>query len=316
MRRCFHRHPAVSATTLLRRYDPGMSRLARDVWRLVEPYYQLASRSPEVDGAYGEVGLVRADQQYFGGRLAPLGPVSAKVAVAVLYGFDPEYVGRAVPELWAVATPAQVSAARLAGAAAMSRRVLGDDHDGSSVREAAGLARAFVDVMDFAGRPLAAAHAGLPRSDESGSALWQACTILREHRGDAHWAATSAEGLDAVECHILHAADGAMPADLLQRVSGWDDEAWVAGTERLMSCGLVATDDEGPSLTDAGRAAKLRVETSTDRGALQPLTAAGLDRVERFRTLMQPLVDRIMASGVIGHWKTREERWKDLPEPQ
>lgn len=293
-----------------------MSRLARDVWRLVEPYYQLASRSPEVDGAYGDIGLVRADHQYFGGRLAPMGPVSTKLAVAVLYGFSPEYVGRAVPELWTVATPAQISAARLAGAVAMSRRVLGDAHDGPAVGEAAALARGFVDVMDFAGRPLAAAHAGLPWPDESGAALWRACTILREHRGDAHWAATSAEGLDAVECHVLHAADGAMPADLLQRVSGWDDEAWAAGTDRLVGRGLVAATADGLTLTDAGRAAKLRVETSTDRCALQPLAAAGLERAERFRTLMQPLVDRIMAAGVIGHWKTREERWKDLPEAQ
>ena len=83
-----------------------------------------------------------------------------------------------------------------------------------------------------------------------------------------------------------------------------------------MGRGLVAAADDGLTLTDAGRAAKLRVETNTDRGAFQPLIAGGLERAERFRTLMQPLVDRIMAAGVIGHWKTREERWKDLPETQ
>ena len=292
-----------------------MIRMARDLWRVVEPYYQLTSRAPEVEAACAGIGVVRADHRYFGSRLAPVGPVSIKMAVALLYGFAPEYVGRAVPDLWSTASPGAMTVARLDAVAAIGRRVLGDEARGAPMAAAADLARELVEAIDFAGRPLAAAHAGVPWSDEPAVALWQACAVLREHRGDGHWAATSAEDLDGVECHVLHAADGAMPADLLQRVSGWDDDAWTAGVERLLGRGLVTRGDHGLAITDSGRAAKLRLEWATDRSALQPLEAVGLVRAERLRQAMRPWVDRVMAADVVGAWTVREERWRDLPDP-
>ncbi len=295
-----------------------MHRLSRELWRVVEPYHQLAYRSPEAVAAYAAVGLVRPDHQYFGSRLAALGPVGTRVAVAVLYGFSPAYVARAVPEVWTRAAPPDVTAARLAGAGATLRRVLDDEVDSMAMAEAAELARAMAEAADLAGRPLAAAHADLPWPDPPGLVLWHACTILREHRGDAHWAATSAEGLDAVECHVLHAADGAMPADLLQRVSGWDDHAWWAGVDRLCSRGLLVEGDHrglGLVITEAGQAAKLRVEYATDRAAAQPVAAVGIDRAERLRVLMRPWATAIIEAGVVGAWKVREELWRDLPAP-
>lgn len=293
-----------------------MHRTPRDLWRVTEPYHQLAYRSPEAVEAYGEIGLTRPDHQYFGSRLAALGPVGTRVATAVLYGFAPAYVGRAVPEVWTVAAPAAVSDARAKGAEATLRRVLPDVMDGPDMVGAAAAGRAMAEAADLAGRPLAAAHADLPWPDHPALVLWHACTILREHRGDAHWAATSAEGLDAVECHVLHAADGAMPADLLQRVSGWDDDAWAAGVARLRDRGFVTgTDPVTVTVTDAGRAAKLRVEHATDRAAAGPVAAIGEDGARRLRLTMQPWVDRIVEAGVVGAWKLREELWKDLPEP-
>lgn len=291
----------------------GMSRASRDLWRVIEPYHQLAYRSPEAVAAYTAAGVERPDHQYFGSRIAALGPVSARVATAVLFGFAPDYVGRAVPGVWEVASPADVSAARQAGADGTLDRALGDDRDGAAMVEAARLGRTAAEAIDAAGRPLAAAHADLPWPASPSLVLWHACTILREHRGDAHWAATSGEGLDAVECHVLHAADGAMPADMLQRVSGWDDAAWAAGVERLRARGLVTGDDE-VVVTDEGRAAKLRVERATDRAAARPLAAIGDDGIARLAVLMRPWVDAIVDKGVVGAWKVREERWRDLPE--
>jgi len=213
---------------------------------------------------------------------------------------------------------------RQQGAVDALQRILGDDAAPSSaaMAEAAVIGRALVDALDFAGRPLAAAHADLAWPDGVGAdglgaggptaILWHACTVLREHRGDAHWAATSGEGLDAVECHVLHAADGAMPADLLRRVSGWTDAAWDAGVERLRRRGLVAGDPL--TITDQGRATKLRVEWATDHAAAGPIAAVGIDSVERLHTLMSPWAATIMESGVIGAWKVREARWRDLPD--
>lgn len=294
-----------------------MQRLSRELWRVIEPYHQLAYRSPEAVEAYSAIGVVEPQHQYFGSRLAALGPIGPKVAVAVLYGFAPSYVERAIPAVWTIAAPAAISAARAQGAGATLRRVLGDAVvDGTGTAEAAGIARAMVDALDLAGRPVAAAHAELPWPGEPVIALWHACTILREHRGDAHWAATSGEGLDPVECHVLHAADGAMPADLLQRVTNWDDAAWTAAVERLEERQLVEHTGLGPVVTTAGRVAKLRVEWATDRATLRSIGAVGAEQAERLRVLMKPWVATIVEAGVVGAWKMREELWQDLPDPE
>jgi len=290
----------------------GMQRLARDLWRVIEPYHQLAYRSPEATAAYEALGLDRPDLQYFGNRLAAVGPIGAKVAAAVLYGFSPSYVAGAVPEVWRRASGSALAEARRPGAGAVLHRVLGAAVASDEVVRAAGLARRVVDAADFAGRPMAAANADLPWSNEPALVLWQACTVLREHRGDAHWAATSAEGIGPVACHVLHAADGAMPAELLQRVSGWNDEAWAGAVEALRGRGLL---DAQGALTEAGRAVKLRIEWATDAAAVEPLLVLGADGVQALLALMTPWVGAIMDAGVVGAWKMREELWRDLPDP-
>jgi hypothetical protein len=287
-------------------------RLSRDLWRVIEPYHQLAYRSPEATSAYEHLGLDRPDLQYFGNRLAAMGPVGAKVAVAVLYGFAPEYVEGAVPEVWQRAAPEVVADARRDAAAAVLDRVIASAVTSRHMTRAATLARRAVESADVAGRPMAAAHAELPWPHEPALVLWQACTVLREHRGDAHWAATSGEGVGAVECHILHAADGAMPAELLQRVSGWSDAAWGAATESLRDRGVL---DRGGALTEAGQALKLRLEWATDAAAMQPLRVLGDDGIAELRRLMAPWVQAIMNAEVVGAWTLREARWRDLPEP-
>lgn len=286
-------------------------RLARNLWRVTEPYHQLAYRSPEAEEEYCELGLDRPELRYFGSRLAAVGPVGLHSAVAVLYGFAPSYVARAIPELWTIADPRDISLARLTGAQRTLRRIIGEETDSKEMVEAADIARRVIDATDFAGRPVGAAHADLPWPDSPSMILWHACTVLREHRGDAHWAATSAEGIDPVECHILHAADGAMPADLLQRVSGWDDASWASAIDRLRSREYLAPD--GLGLTTAGSQTKWRIEDATDRAASAALWAVGSGSVARLTALMRPWVDQIMEAGVVAAWKMREELWRDPP---
>lgn len=286
---------------------------SRELWRLVEPYHQLSYRSPEAIAAYVAIGLERPEHQYFGSRLAALGPVGTRVATALLFGFAPEYVARAVPSVWEVATPASIVAARFDGARTTLRRVLGDLYESDGVRGAADLVRMAAESADLAGRPMAAAHADLPWPDDAAMVLWHGCTILREHRGDAHWAATSSEGVDAVECHVLHAADGAMPGALLQRVSGWDDAQWRAATERLAGRSLVTGAGESLDLTDQGRLLKLRIERATDRGAAQPLGMLGAAGVTRLLETLRPVVRAVIDSGAVPTWEMREQLWRDLP---
>jgi hypothetical protein len=279
---------------------------------VVEPFHQLAYRSPEAEEAYVSIGLDRPEYRYFGSRLAALGAIELRTASAVLYGFAPSYIGTAIPDVWKVARPHDITQARLLGAEKTLQRIIGAAMTSEEMTQAALIGRRLVDSTDFSGRPIGAAHADLPWPDSPGMVLWHACTILREHRGDAHWDVTSAEDIDAVECHVLHAADGAMPADLLQRVSGWDDTAWQAAVDRLRSRGLISFDNL--SLTAVGSDVKLRIERATDRAAAKALVEVGDDSVLQLASSMRPWVDHVMQAGVIGAWKMREELWRDIPE--
>jgi hypothetical protein len=283
---------------------------ARDLWRVVEPYHQLAYRSPAADAGLTALGLDRPDLRYFGSRLAAMGPVSLPVAVAVIWGFSPAYVGGAVPEVWSRAPADAIVAARTAAADATLREVLGEAIGSGEVATVATLARRAAEAIDLPGRPLAAAHLGLAWPGEPHLVLWHACTVLREHRGDAHWAATAESGLDAVECHVLHGADGHMPGDLLQRVTGWDDTAWQAATERLRRRGLV--DGDGTT-TPAGSAVKLTVEHRTDELAVRPYQVLDDAECAALLDAMRPLARTITSSGLVAAWELRERLWRDLP---
>lgn len=287
-----------------------MSRIARELWRAIEPFHQIVYRSPEATQEYERIGLSRPELQYFGNRLAALGNVGLHHAVAVLFGFNPDYVARAVPEVWTHADASDVTTARFVAAERTLSRILGDEASSPKMQQCATTARRMVESLNFAGAPMAAAHMDLPYPDDPMMQLWHSSTILREHRGDAHWRATSAHGVDSVECHILHAADGAMPADMLQRVSGWSDDAWNAAIDRLRAKDLVAPNDL--RLTSSGRSIKTSIEVQTDQAAAACCEVVGSDAAVQLRETMRPWTNLIMDSGVIGAWKLREELWKEI----
>lgn len=290
-----------------------MSVLVRNLWRVTEPFHQLAYRSPEAVAAYEGIGLQIAPHQYFASRLAAAGEVTHGVAVALLYGFAPEYVAQAIPEVWGIVDAHSVVGARAQGAEATLQRILGDTWNGSEIERANSIAQDMIQQLSFAGKPLAAAHNDVPQPESAGMQLWRACTILREYRGDAHWAATAASGIDAVECHILHAADGAMPEELLQRVTRWNDLEWQDAKVKLRLRGLLQNGDERLELTDAGVEVKLFIEHSTDSGSAAPVSVVGEKQTAELIELMKPWVSAIMDADVIGAWKMREQLWRDLP---
>ena len=288
-----------------------MANVARELWRVVEPFHQVAYRSPEATAAYESLGLSPGPQQYFANRLGVLGAVGPTTAAAVLYGFDPSYVATAVPSIWSIAEPEAVCRARQEAARDCLARILPGLDQTPLTGELATLARRLVGELDFAGSPLGAACLDRPYPDDPVSALWHSCTVIREHRGDTHWRATAAHGIDPVECHILHAADGAMPEDLLQRVSGWDDESWSKTKRSLAARGLIVVDDSGIRLTDDGHITKRAIEAATDAHAKSAIEAVGTSNVIRMREEMRPWIDAIMTADVIGAWKMREALWRD-----
>ncbi|WP_127783543.1 hypothetical protein [Rhodococcus sp. X156] len=198
----------------------------RRLGALTEVLHAAVYFAPEAESAYLDLGLRGFWPGYFASRAAALGPASAELVTAVFAGFAPDFVARAVPQIWRVVSPRDVLQARQDAAVGALRRLLGDD--GVDVTRAASLTGSAVASLDLAGRPLAAAHAALPRPDDPLAALWHDCTVLREHRGDGHVAAVTAAGLRWPVPHLM-AADRV--PDRQQEFRGWSDAQWQAAEE-------------------------------------------------------------------------------------
>ncbi|WP_329519107.1 SCO6745 family protein [Spirillospora sp. NBC_01491] len=275
--------------------DPG---LARQMWHQLEPINALFWYSKEMFDEAGALGYAPDDRwsSYFAWRAAPLGPVGATQVASAFHSFSPRTVAAHFPAAWAVASPERVLEARTRIVDRMYRALLGEDGLADpGLAEAADLLRAAVDAADFAGRPLAAANAGLLWPDEPHLVLWQASTILREHRGDGHIAALLTAGLDPVESLVSFAAAGAAPVETFAS-RGWTDEEWNAGRDRLVARGLLAADG---TVTEGGRELRDSIERITDDLAYSPWRALGAGKAARLSELTMPLLVAVLKTGLL-----------------
>jgi len=258
--------------------------LARRMWTLFEPLHAVTYFAPEAREQFEAAGLRGFWRGYFAGRAAPLGPIGPAPVVAAFFGFAPAMVARALPDVWSRATPEAALAAREAGAVAALRRLLGevtDDH----VAEAAELLSRAASTADTAGRVLGAANAALPLPEQPLARLWQAATVLREHRGDGHVAALVTTGLDG--CEALAWRSGLdLSRQTLQPARGWTDDEWEAAVRRLQQREWLTA--AGSATTD-GVEAHRRIEAITDEAAMRPWKALGEESTERLIGLLQPL---------------------------
>ncbi|MEU2234323.1 SCO6745 family protein [Streptomyces vietnamensis] len=268
------------------------------MWHLLEPLHSVLYYAPEAFDEAAALGYETADRwpSYFAWRAAALGPVGPVRVASAFYGFSPEKVARHVPAAWEVAAPADVLAARLRAVDRTYRRLLGDEAlGGPELAEAAGLARRAAGSAGLEGRPLAAAHAELPWPEAPHLVLWQAATILREHRGDGHIAALIAAGLDPAESLVSFAAVGAAPEPVFES-RGWSEDAWAAARERLTARGLLAADG---TATAEGHALRAEVERRTDELAAGPWTALGPEATTRLADLLGGPWLTVVGSGLL-----------------
>jgi hypothetical protein len=283
--------------------------MARSMWTLFEPVHAVTYFTAEARSAYEQAGLRGFWRGYFAGRAAPLGAAgpaaaptgaaSAAVVAASFFNFAPAFVARAIPGVWELITPEQALRVRLAGAAeGLGRLLAGREAEAAA---AAGLLWRAIGELDFSGRVLAAANAALlvlPGEDaaaSSGSAaavaaaglgrLWQAATLLREHRGDGHFAALTAADIDGCEAVVLRCGLDLRREDM-QPVRGWTDEAWDGALSRLAERGWIDADG---ALTSAGRAAHAAVEDATDRAASRPWARLGPEATAEVAAVLTPL---------------------------
>ncbi|MFC0543917.1 SCO6745 family protein [Kutzneria chonburiensis] len=269
---------------------------ARRMWTLYEPYHGVTYFAPEARAATDALGCRGGWMGYFGLRAAPLGAVPAEVVAATFYNFKLSRVARAIPTAWTIASPAQFLEARLAGADAGLRAILGDDVVGDDMIEASQLAQRAALAAPIAGRPLAAANAALPWPDSPHLVLWHAATILRESRGDGHVAALVAARLDPVETLVAFSADRDVSDQAgWEMWRGWDADDWAAAQKRLRERGLL---DKENRITADGSRARHDVETRTDAAAELPWEVLGTAGTDRLAGLLTGFLRRIVAAGV------------------
>jgi hypothetical protein len=289
--------------------------MARSMWTLFEPVHAVTYFAAETRSAYEQAGLRGFWRGYFAGRAAPLGvagaggmvavptgtvaapagAASAAVVAASFFNFAPAFVARAIPGVWELITPEEALRVRLAGAAdGLGRLLAGQEAEAAAAGDL--LWRA-IGELDFSGRVLAAANAALPvlpREDVAASSasaaaglgrLWQAATLLREHRGDGHFAALAAADIDGCEAVVLRCCLDLRREDM-QPVRGWTDEAWDGALSRLAARGWAGADG---ALTSAGREAHAAVEDATDRAASRPWARLGPEATAEIAAALTPL---------------------------
>jgi hypothetical protein len=260
---------------------------ARSMWTLFEPIHAVAYFAPEARSAFERAGLRGFWRGYFAGRAAPLGAAGAAVVTASFFNFAPAFVARAIPGVWELITPEEALRARLAGATeALARLLPGQESEADA---AAGLLWRAIGELDFSGRVLASANAALPVPvpvpDSGFAALWQAATVLREHRGDGHFAALAAADIDGCEAVVLRCCLDLRREDM-QPVRGWTDEAWDDALSRLAARGWIGADG---ALTSAGSEAHAAVENATDWAASRPWARLAPDATAAIETALTPL---------------------------
>jgi hypothetical protein len=253
--------------------------------------------TPHGADAYAQIGITHQRMTYFASRSAAMGPVPAETVIATFFNFNPAIIREVIPAAWAVATPAQVLAARMEAVDRSLRQAWGDDVESAQVREAADLARRAAEQAAGRpqGRPLFAGHAALPWPDAPHLVLWQAQTLLREYRGDGHVALLLTSGLDGLQALITHAATGSIPAEALRTTRAWSEQEWAAGVARVRELGWLA-DGRELALSEAGQRGRQSIEDRTDELAVYPYEAIGEDGCHRLAALTGPLSAAVMAA--------------------
>jgi uncharacterized protein YbdZ (MbtH family) len=276
--------------------------LARRMWHHLEPVHAVVYYAPDVFAEAAALGYAVDTRwpSYFAWRAAPLGAAGPRLVTAAFYSFSPAMVAEHVPAAWAVAAPEKVLAARMRAVQRMWRTLLPEQLGEPGLAEAAQLAYEAAVAADIQGRPLAAANADLPWPDEPDLVLWQAVTVLREHRGDGHVAALLAAGLDPCEALVSFAAIGAAPEETFAS-RGWTPAEWAAARDRLASRGWVDADGNA---TERGRDGRDEIEWRTDRLADGPWQALGAQRSQRLAELLLPILGATVGSGLFPEHST------------
>lgn len=266
---------------------------ARQLWVGFETVHAVTYFAPECIEANREVGLKGFWMGYFASRSAPLGTPSAAEVVETFFVFRPSMVERAIPDAWSFATQQAVLETRVQVAAQVLRS-LGDEVKDSAQSIIEPIERVTSDP--HIDGPLSGPNRDLPNRADPVERLWQACTTLREHRGDAHFAALRAAGLGPVDTVVLINASGGSSRERLQAARGWTDNEWDESFESLRERALLGP--EG-NITSEGERIRAELEDITDQRAIEPWAAVSKAERDMVGTVLRSLASSIADAGIL-----------------
>jgi hypothetical protein len=262
-------------------------------WRSVEVLHDVVYFAPDSRARYEVLGLKGYWMGYFASRSAAMGTPSPEQVIATFHGFAPTMVRRALPDAWELASRDDILDARVN----LARDALtpGTQAEGTDTARVAKDLEEIVAGFDFAGKPLAAAHASLDKPTDDIGLLWWAASVIREYRGDCHIAVLTSAGLDGTAANTLAVAAGLIGGDQ-RKMRGWTEDEWAAGYAQLATRGWVGPDG---TITESGRAARQQIEDATDR-----VCAAGMDKEATARAItvedgVRMLARTVLKSGAI-----------------
>jgi hypothetical protein len=219
---------------------------------------------------------------FFTARGSVLGDVPAEVVAAAFAVFSLDEIIPLVRRGQALADAATVWAARVDGAAAQLRRILGPAPD--RVGWVAERLLAAAEDLPIAGRALFAAQRAAAVPDDPIARLWRAADRLSEFRGDSHIQVWSVAGFDRLEIGLLSDLFWDLAPRAHTAGRGWTIEQMAAGEDRLRARGLL--DSEG-LLTEQGRVVREDIEDRTD-AALDPALAVLGDDIDEILSTLEP----------------------------
>ena len=281
--------------------DEKLSAKARRLAAVIEPFAGQVYFSPECHAGYAGLGFSssRAERNgvalpdgtaYFCSRGSLLGPVPGELVASAFAVFNPSAVIPAVTTGWSLTDAKTIEQVRTDGAIAQLTRILGSAPPGiERLRDLLGQASTSLPV---AGKPL---YAGVLAREVPGSPIggaWRFADRLREYRGDAHTAAWTSAGFDAVEIGLLTELYWGLPLKTYVRTRAWSGAELDDGIRRLEERGLV----RNGSFTAAGRKKREAVELCTDRQCRPVIESLG-DEFDSVIDLLTPMGTEIRAQG-------------------
>jgi hypothetical protein len=142
------------------------------------------------------------------------------------------------------------------------------------------------------GRPLYAGLWSLGLPGEPIADAWRLTDMLREYRGDAHIAAWTSAGFDAVEIGLITELYWGLSMGSYIRTRAWSKDQLEEAKDRLRKRDFI----EGDGLTEAGRQTREHVEDMTDQQCRPMIEGLG-DDFDELIGILEPWARAVQDAG-------------------